>query len=108
MIKELLERDIPSSIYNLAADEALSTNELVKEIALTLNLKPKLWAIPAKIITSLAKLGDVFNLPLNSERLGKLTENYMVSNDKIKNALGKELPISARAGLQSTILSFKT
>ncbi|MFC5285214.1 NAD-dependent epimerase/dehydratase family protein [Pedobacter alpinus] len=106
VIKELLERDIPSGIYNLADDEALSTNELVAEIAKTLNLKPKLWAIPAKLIQSLAKVGDVLKLPLNSERLGKLTENYVVSNQKIKKNLGKELPISTRAGLKKTISSF--
>jgi nucleoside-diphosphate-sugar epimerase len=82
VIKKLLERDIPSGTYNLADDEALSTNELVKEIAITLDLKPKLWAIPVQIIKSLAKLGYVFRHPLNSERLGKLTENYAVSNQK--------------------------
>jgi nucleoside-diphosphate-sugar epimerase len=107
IIKELLEQNIPSGIYNLADDEALSTNELVAEIAKTLNLKPKLWAIPVQMIKSLAKLGDIFRLPLNSERLGKLTENYVVSNSKIKRALGKELPVSARAGLRKTINSFK-
>jgi nucleoside-diphosphate-sugar epimerase len=107
IIKELLEQDIPSGIYNLSDDEALSTNELVKEIAITLNLKPRLWAIPVQIIKSIVKLSDVLRLPLNSERLGKLTENYVVSNQKIKNALRKELPVSARTGLRKTINSFK-
>ena len=94
-------------IYNSADDESLSTNELVKEIALTINLKPRLWKIPASFIKSIAKIGDQFNLPLNTERLTKLTENYVVSNQKIKAALGKELPIKAREGLRKTILSFK-
>jgi hypothetical protein len=71
-----------------------------------LGLKPKLWAIPVQIIKSLVKLSDVLRLLLNSERLGKLTENYVVSNQKIKNALKKELPVSARAGLRKTINSF--
>jgi nucleoside-diphosphate-sugar epimerase len=107
VIKELLVRDIPSGIYQVADDESLSTNELVEEIALSLGLKPKLWAIPKSLIVMLAKIGDLLKLPLNSERLQKLTENYVVSNDKIKKALGKELPVSARAGLNKTILSFK-
>jgi nucleoside-diphosphate-sugar epimerase len=55
----------------------------------------------------LAKIGDLLKLPLNSERLQKLTENYVVSNDKIKKALGKELPVSAREGLNKTIASFR-
>jgi hypothetical protein len=36
-----------------------------------------------------------------------LTENDVVANDKIKKVLGKELPVSARDGLNKTILSFK-
>jgi nucleoside-diphosphate-sugar epimerase len=107
VIKELLENDIPSGIYQLADDEALSTNELFKEIAFNLGLKPKLWSIPASLIQTIAKFGDIIKLPLNTERLNKLTENYIVSNQKIKAALGKELPISARAGLTKTINSFK-
>lgn len=107
VIKELLERDIPSGTYNLADDESLSTNELVTEIANTLKLKPRLWKIPAPLITALAKIGGKLKLPLSTERLQKLTENYVVSNQKIKDALGKELPITARDGLKRTIHSFK-
>jgi hypothetical protein len=33
-----------------------------------------------------AKLGTILRLPLNSERLRKLTENYVVSNQKIINS----------------------
>jgi nucleoside-diphosphate-sugar epimerase len=94
-------------IYNLTDDVSLSTNELVKEIAETLNLKPKLWEIPVSLIKSIAKFGDKLKLPLNTERLTKLTENYVVSNQKIKDALGKELPITAKEGLKKTINSFK-
>ena len=106
VIKELLERDIPSGVYQLADDETLSTNELVGEIARSLELKPKLLKIPASLIKMVAKVGDVVKLPLNSERLAKLTENYVVSNQKIKHALGKDLPVSAREGLKTTVQSF--
>ena len=106
VIKELLEKNIPSGIYNLADDESLSTNELVAEIAKTLALKPKLWKIPVTFIKSLAGIGDKLKLPLTTERLTKLTENYVVSNEKIKRALGKGFPVSSRAGLKATIESF--
>lgn len=106
VINELIKQDIPSGIYQLADDESLSTNELVKEIALARGTRAKLWAIPAGLIKLLAKAGDVLRLPLNSERLQKLTESYVVSNYKIKQALAKELPVSARKGLQKTIQSF--
>ena len=42
-----------------------------------------------------------------SLRMQKLTENYVVSNAKIKAALGmKEMPVRAKDGLRETIKSF--
>ncbi len=108
IIFEMLNRDISSGIYNIADDESLSTNQLVKLISKTIGKKEKLWKLPSKLITNLAFLGDKINLPLNSERLKKLTESYQVSNAKIKKALGIEnLPVSAEEGLMKTIKSFK-
>ena len=47
------------------------------------------------------------HLPLNKERLAKLTENYVVSNRKIKSALGVDkMPVRAKEGLIKTIKSF--
>lgn len=108
LIKEMLEkRDLQSGIYNFADDEALSTNELVTLISETLGKKSRLVAIPAALITALVKVGDFLPLPLNSERLKKLTESYVVSNEKIKQALQlKYLPITAKEGLKRTIQSF--
>ena len=55
-----------------------------------------------------AKLGGLLHLPLNPERLQKLTENYVSSNAKIKRALGIEkLPVRAKDGLYKTIKSFE-
>jgi nucleoside-diphosphate-sugar epimerase len=106
--RELLERDdIPSGIYNVADDEVLSTNDLIKLIAKASDRSPKLWKINPRLIRSLAKLGDIFKLPLTTERLNKLTENYIVDNSKIKNALGKEFPVQAKEGIIKTIKSFR-
>jgi nucleoside-diphosphate-sugar epimerase len=108
VINELINNDcIESGIYNVSDDKALSTNEVVSILATSLNVKPGLWKIPKNIIVFLAKTGDWLHLPLNSERLNKLTESYMVSNQKIKNALNKELPITAVDGLKITANSFK-
>lgn len=108
VIKQILEReDISSGVYNLADDETLSTNELIEIIGATINKKAKILSISKKIINTIAKIGDVLHLPLNTERLEKLTENFVVSNAKIKTALGIErLPISAKEGLVKTIQSF--
>ena len=107
VIQELLNRnDIPSGIYNVADDKPLSTNELIGLISKSQNKLPKTLAIPKKIIFLLAKIGDVLHLPLNSERLQKLTDSYLVSNDKIVKAIGKPFPISAEEGFKKTFQSF--
>jgi nucleoside-diphosphate-sugar epimerase len=108
VIQELLERDdIPSGIYNVADDEALSTNHLIQLIANASDRSPKLWKINPRLIRSLAKLGDLLKLPLTTERLNKLTENYIVDNTKIRHAMGKELPVHAKDGIIKTIKSFQ-
>ncbi len=107
IFKELIEReDIPSGIYNVADDEPLSTNDLIRLIAHSQNRNPKLWIISKKFIECVASLGDKLHLPLNTERLQKLTSSYVVSNVKIKTAIGKPLPVSSREGLLKTFKSF--
>ena len=108
VIRELLERDdIPSGIYNVSDDEVLSTNTLIKLIAKASDRSPKLWKINPTLIRYIAKLGDILKLPLTTERLDKLTENYIVDNTKIKQALGKDFPVNAHDGILTTIQSFK-
>jgi nucleoside-diphosphate-sugar epimerase len=107
LFKELIEReDIPSGIYNVADDEPLSTNELIRLIAQSQNRNPKLWNISKKFIEGVASIGDKLHLPLNTERLRKLTSSYVVSNANIKAAIGKPLPASSREGLLKTFKSF--
>ncbi|HQK40549.1 MAG TPA: NAD-dependent epimerase/dehydratase family protein, partial [Flavobacterium alvei] len=108
VIKELLDnRDIPSGVYQVADDQALSTNELIQLIGISLDKKSKIWDIPSFWIKGIAQIGDLLNLPLNSERLQKLTQNYVVSNDKITKAMAKKLPVSSKQGLLSTLKSFR-
>ena len=107
IIKELIEReDIASGVYNISDDEALSTNDVISFLAESQNKKPNIWKVYKGLIQSLAKLGDVLRLPLTTERLQKLTESYVVSNQKIKTAIGKPLPVSAKDGLLKTFNSF--
>jgi nucleoside-diphosphate-sugar epimerase len=109
VIKELIERkDISTGTYHIADDDALDTNQVIQLIGESLNQKVYLIPIPKRFITFIARLGDLLHLPLNSDRLSKLTENYQVSNQKLKNALGKELPVQAREGLLATLASFKS
>lgn len=106
IFKELIEReDIPSGIYNVADDDPLSTNELISLIAKSQARKSKIWRISESVIEQIAKIGDLIHLPLNSERLQTLTSSFVVSNAKIKAAIGKPLPLSSREGLLKTFKS---
>lgn len=107
IIKELLEReDIPSGVYNVADDVPLSTNKVIKIIAESRGKKARILNLSKILIKVLARVGDSLKLPLNSERLQKLTESYVVSNAKIKSVLGKPLPVSSKVGLMRTFKSF--
>ena len=107
IMRQLIECDIPSGTYNLADDETVSTNDLVRLMVRSMNKKAKILHFPHKLINAMAKTSDLLNLPMNSERLKKLTESYIVLNMKIKQALGiNNLPISASDGLVKTFKSF--
>jgi nucleoside-diphosphate-sugar epimerase len=106
IIEQIIEGDINAGIYQIADNEALSTNEIVSQIATALGKKVRIWKVNKQFIKQMAKLGDQFHLPFNSERLRKLTENYVVSNHKLIEALGKPLPISSKEGLLHTVRSF--
>jgi nucleoside-diphosphate-sugar epimerase len=109
IIKELIDReDIPSGVYNVADDLPLSTNEIIKMIAESNGRKATILNLNKSFLKVLARVGDSLKLPLNSERLQKLTENYVVSNAKIKAALGKPLPLSSKEGLMKTFQSFSS
>ena len=108
-VNGVLTMDVPSGIYNMGDDEALSTNELIEEICKSLGKKAHIWKLPKGIMTGCAKVGGILHLPLNPERLRKLTESYISSNDKIKKALGIEkMPVDAKNGLQATLKSFRS
>ena len=108
IIEGLLNKEVESGIYNINDDEAVSTNELIEIICEAMGKKAHIWRIPRGLMEGVAKLGGWLHLPLNPERLQKLTENYVSSNAKIKHALGIEhLPVRAKDGLYKTIKSFE-
>jgi nucleoside-diphosphate-sugar epimerase len=108
IIKGLLTQNVESGIYNINDDEAVSTNELIDIICSAMGKKAHIWQIPRGLMEGVAKIGGALHLPLNAERLQKLTENYVSSNAKIKKALGVEkLPVRAKDGLRMTIKSFE-
>jgi nucleoside-diphosphate-sugar epimerase len=107
VISGLIEKEVASGIYNVGDDESLSTNELITLMAATMGKPNRIWKWNKAVVQLAAKVGTVFHLPLNTERLQKLTENYVVSNAKIKQALGVDkMPVRAEDGLRKTVSSF--
>ena len=108
VIDKMIALPVESGVYHMGDDEALSTNELIEVICSALGRKAHIWRLPQGLMNGLAKVGGWLHLPLNPERLRKLTENYVVSNEKIKQAIGVEkMPVRAAEGLEKTIKSFK-
>lgn len=106
-VNGVLTKPVPSGIYNMGDDDALSTNELIGVICDALGKKAHIWRIPQGLMNGVAKVGGWLHLPLNPLRMQKLTENYVSSNAKIKKALGIEkFPVDARTGLMETIKCF--
>lgn len=107
-VEGVLSKDVESGIYNMGDDEPISTNDLIDEICKSLGKRTRIWKVPKGVMGFVAQIGDVLHLPLDTERLRKLTENYISSNDKIKKALGiARMPVEARDGLRMTLDSFR-
>ena len=105
-VEALCERG-ENGIYPIADDEMLSTNRLIELIAETCGKRAKLWRVPKGVMRMVAKLGDVLHLPLNTERIVKLTEDSFVNNSHLKSQLGwKRMPIRAEEGMRRTLRSF--
>lgn len=108
VIEGMLTKELTSGIYHMADDEALSTKELIEVMCEAMGRKAHIWRINRGLVKTMATIGTWLHLPLNKERLRKLTENYVVSNAKIKNALGIDrMPVRAKDGLKKTIVSFQ-
>ena len=105
-VEALCERG-ENGIYPIADDEMISTNRLIELIAETCGKRAKLWRVPKGVMRMVAKIGDVLHLPLNTERIVKLTEDSFVNNSHLKSQLGwKLMPIRAEEGLRRTLRSF--
>lgn len=109
VVEQLIVKEgIESGIYHVGDDEPLSTNELIKLISESVGKRAHIWNLPKGLMNAAASVGDALKLPLNKERLRKLTENYVVSNAKIKHALGiDKMPVSAKEGMRKTLDSFR-
>ena len=107
IIEQFINQSPESGIYNLADDEPVSTNELIGLIAESGNRKIRMLNLNRSFVSGIAKIGTICNFPFNMDRLQKLTGNFVVSNNKLKQAIGIEkLPFEAKEGLKQTLKTF--
>ncbi|MFN3666211.1 MAG: NAD-dependent epimerase/dehydratase family protein, partial [Sediminibacterium sp.] len=105
--KMIEKRTIIPGIYNVADSDSLSTNQLIAIMSTELGKRPFFLYVPRVIVETFASVGTVLKLPFNKERVDKLTENYVVNNNKLLNAIGEQLPFTITDGIRLTIKSFK-
>jgi nucleoside-diphosphate-sugar epimerase len=107
IINEIISNEIEPGLYHIADDEPTYTHDLIHLIAESIGKKAKIININSKILSVAARLGNILPfLPLNELRLNKLTSDFIVSNEKIKKAIGKPLPVKSYDGIKKTIESF--
>lgn len=96
-----------NEVFNVADSGSMSTVDLVKLISNESGRESRVLRLPKFFVRVLGKLGNVLPLPVNEEKIRKLTENYVVSNSKIKRMLETEFPVTLEEGLRKTVQSFK-
>ncbi len=105
-VEALAERGT-NGIYPICDDAPISTNDLIRLIAEAYGKKARLWRIPKWMMRTVAGIGSIIHLPLNLERLGKLTEDSVVDNSALRSALGwTAMPVDATEGMKATLKEF--
>lgn len=106
IVRELLLKAITPGLYHIADDDPTYTHDLIHLIAEEIGTKPRIINMNLGLLKVVAKIGNYLPIPLNEHRLQKLTEDFIVSNKKIKKEIGGELPVKSEEGIKKTIKSF--
>lgn len=105
ILREIIHNNIKPGLYHIADDEPTYTHDLVRFIADATGKKGRIWNVNPLLLRTIAKIGNTLPFFINEHRLNKLTGDFIVSNSKIKKALGKPLPVSTKEGLNRTLSS---
>ena len=106
VINRLINEDINSGIYHISDDLPLSTNDIVKMIYTINNKNINIYNLPKSLVYFFASVGDILRLPFNTRGLNKVTENFLVSNNKIKKALDiQKMSTNPYKSMETTIKS---
>lgn len=106
VINELINnKEVSSGIYNVSDNNPLSSNQIIELISSSEGKCILILNIPQRIIRFISKFGTLLNFGFNERSLSKVTSNYIVSNEKLRLALKKELPYDV---IQNMIYTLKT
>ncbi|MBX7124417.1 MAG: NAD-dependent epimerase/dehydratase family protein [Cyclobacteriaceae bacterium] len=101
VIAQAISDTFPPGTYNIADDEPISVNDLVRLIAKVKHRPARVWSVPASWVATLATIAG------KRDAFRKLTTDMVTDTSKLRNALPAPLPVSIRAGLTSAIQSGK-
>lgn len=96
-----------SGIYHVADTVPVSVNEIVQIAAEVVEKPARILHIPKMLVSGTASIGSLISLPLDKDRLSKLTSPFILSNRKLCEELNISLPYTAQEGLRNTFQSLK-
>ncbi|MCC5931466.1 MAG: NAD-dependent epimerase/dehydratase family protein [Cyclobacteriaceae bacterium] len=108
ILQKLCYTKVSSGIYHIADNEVLSTLDVIRIIDEAVEQKIRVLRITPGVIKLLAQFGDYLPIPFDTEKLEKLTQSFVISNQKLKNALKTDLPVNTFDGLNEMFISLET
>ena len=101
---KLIEYNYSSFTLNIANDDPIGTQELIEILATKLSKKVSKLTIPESLVEFLATIGDYLPfMPINSEKLKKITESFVVDTAEMNKLLGFSFPHKTRDTISSII-----
>ena len=86
--RRLIEERPAGNVFNLASPTPLSTNELFKIISEQEGHRPHIVSVPMPLLRAISRIGDRLRcLPLDTQRLSKLADDYILDTSKLSTAL---------------------
>lgn len=108
VLKQMLVKPLSPGVYNVCDDGSLSANEFYKLLGEAAGKKIRVLYLGKGFFRCLARFSEKFNLnTFNWYEYEKLNTNFIVSNQRIKDALGiDKMPFPLREGIINSTRDF--
>ena len=93
--------DAPGETFFVADGEDVSTPELVRAIAVALDVRPRLWRVPPPLLTTLATIAG------RRSAARRLTESLAIDDARIRRSLGWKPPLTMADELERLAASLR-